>query len=171
MTPRRLQPAANGRGVVVLPDLQRRADGQPVAIHGQAHRLLEAAEVRVEHAPVGPKHDQLAGLVGGDQDRDAQIVEDRGKTSRVHAAQGRQRFLLGFWLGHGGHIEASIGRVGIKAERARFSLGRPPASWRTRSGRGVRAASTGRSRPVSVSPCGPERCSAPVGRRRLGSDG
>ena len=91
------EPAGDGRGVVVFPDLQRRADGQPVAVAGQAHRLAEAAEVRVQRAVVGPEHHQLAGLVGGDEDREAQLLEDRGEAGGVHAAQRRQRCLLVCW--------------------------------------------------------------------------
>ena len=60
----RLQAAGDRRGVVELPDLEARADGQPIAVHGQAHRLAEAAEVRVDALAVGAEHHQLAGLVG-----------------------------------------------------------------------------------------------------------
>ena len=38
MSASRLEPAGDGRDVVVLPNLKRRADGQAVAVHGKAHR-------------------------------------------------------------------------------------------------------------------------------------
>jgi len=82
-----LQPSADRRDVVILPDLQGGADGQPVAGAGQAHRLAEAAEVRVERSAVGAEHHQLARLVGGDEDRQAQFVEQGGETRGVYAAQ------------------------------------------------------------------------------------
>ena len=69
----RVELAGHGRNVVELQDFQGRADGQPLAVAGQAHRLVEAAEVRIDDAPVGPQHHQLAGLVGRHQQGNAQV--------------------------------------------------------------------------------------------------
>ncbi len=106
-----LKPAGDGGGVVVFPDLQRRADGQPVAVAGQAHRLAEAAEVGVQRTVVGPEHHQLAGLIRGDENRQAQLLEEPWEAGGMHAAQ-RRRCLLVAGLGRVSHIRASSGLTG-----------------------------------------------------------
>ena len=65
---------------------------------GHAHRFVERAEVRVDDAGVGAQDDQLAGLIGRDEERAVELVEDRGKVGRVNAAQRR-------WAG----VEQAIG--------------------------------------------------------------
>ena len=45
----------------------------------------EAAEVGVEAVAVGAEHHQLAGLVGRDQQRDAEFLQERRKVAGVHA--------------------------------------------------------------------------------------
>ena len=48
------------------------AEGQPIARQRQAHRAREGAEMRVEVVAVGPDDHQLARLVGGDEERNAE---------------------------------------------------------------------------------------------------
>ena len=74
-----------------LPDLDRGADGQPGAVEGQAHRSLEGAEVGVEAVPLVADHHQLAGLVGGHQERGAELAQERGEVRRVHGPKRRRR--------------------------------------------------------------------------------
>ena len=104
----RLQAAGHGRGVVVFPDLHARADGQPIPVHGQAHRLAEAAEVRVEALAVGAEHHQLAGLVGGDQHGDAEFLQDRGEVAGVDAAQRRWVVRCWEWPGSASRTSRSL---------------------------------------------------------------
>ena len=61
------QSRCDGGDVVKLPDLEPRPDGKPVAIEGDPHRHVKAAEVRVEAAFIGPQDDELAGLIGRHQ--------------------------------------------------------------------------------------------------------
>ena len=94
----------HGGQIVELPDFQRRADRQPVALHRQPHRYVEAAEVRVQHVAVGAQHDQFAGLIRRDQHGEVQFPQQRGKIARVDAAErsgpfGSSRFgACGWWL-------------------------------------------------------------------------
>ena len=64
------------------------ADGQAVAVEGHAHRGLEDAEVGVEVVPLVADHHELAGLVGGDQQRRAELPQERGEVRRVDGPQG-----------------------------------------------------------------------------------
>src|SRR5262245_51486364 len=58
---------------------------------GQPHRPREGAEVRVQ-SPflILPQHDEFARLVGGDQERQAQLAEHGAEVVRVDAPQGRR---------------------------------------------------------------------------------
>ena len=74
-----------------LPDFQERAHGQSIAGDRQPHRLAEVAEVGVDVVLVRPQHDQLAGLVGGHQQRDAELIEEGGEVGGMDAAERRRR--------------------------------------------------------------------------------
>ena len=87
VAPRRVDPGRDGRDVDVLPDLDRRADGEPAAVEGQAHRGLEAPEVGVEVVPLVADHHQLAGLVGRHQQRGAELPQQAGEVRRVDGPQ------------------------------------------------------------------------------------
>ena len=91
----RVEPGGDGRDVDELPDLDRGADGEPVAVEGQAHRGLEGAEVGVEVVPLVADHHELAGLVGGDQQRRAELPQQRGEVRRVDGPQRRRVLRLG----------------------------------------------------------------------------
>ena len=91
----RVELGGDGRDVDELPDLDRGADGQPAAVEGQAHRGLEGAEVGVEVVPLVADHHELAGLVGGDQQRRAELPQQRGEVRRVDGPQRRRVFRLG----------------------------------------------------------------------------
>ena len=54
---------------------------------GQAHRGLEGAVVGVEVVALVADHHELAGLVGGDQQRDAPLAEQAGEVRRVGGAE------------------------------------------------------------------------------------
>ena len=69
----------HGRDVHVVPDLELGADGQAVALKGHAHRSLEDAEVGVEVVPLIANNHELAGLVGGDQERSSELCRSAGK--------------------------------------------------------------------------------------------
>ena len=83
----RVELGRHGRDIDELPDLDLGADGQPVAGQGHAHRGLEAAEVGVEVVPLVADHHELAGLVGGDQQRRAELPQKRGEVWRVDRPQ------------------------------------------------------------------------------------
>ena len=93
--PFRLDPGGDVGHVAEFPDLDLGAEGQPAAAQGQAHGPLEAAEVGVEVVPLIPHDYKLAGLVGRDQKRDAEVVEQLRQVRRVDAPQLRRRFGLG----------------------------------------------------------------------------
>ena len=98
--------AVDGRDVDELPDLDLGADGQPVAGQGHAHRGLEGAEVGVEVVPLVADHHELAGLVGGDQERRAELPQERGEVRRVDRPQRRR--VVRAW---GGQVPASVRRA------------------------------------------------------------
>jgi len=109
-----------GRGnVVKFPDLEARAERQPVARDGKPHRAREAAEVRVQALALGPDDDQLARLVGGHQQRDAELIEEGGEVGGMDAAERRRAGLSGSrWPG--GFLAAvrGVGRcLGVPATR------------------------------------------------------
>ena len=86
----RIELGGDGGHVAKLPHVDGRADRQPPAADGHAHRLVERAEVRVDDAAVGADDDELAGLIGRDQQRAAELIEDRREVRRVNAAQRRR---------------------------------------------------------------------------------
>ncbi len=83
----RLELGRDGRDVHVLPDLDRRADRQPIVEQCQSHRCLKGAEVGIEVFPLVADHHQLARLVGGDQERGAQASKQCRKIGSVHGPQ------------------------------------------------------------------------------------
>ncbi len=87
----RLQLGDDGRDVVELPDFLERAHGQSIASDRQPHRLAEVAEVGVDVVLVRTQHDHLAGLVGGHQQRDAELIEEGGEVGGMDAAERRRR--------------------------------------------------------------------------------
>ena len=89
-----LQAAGDVGDVAELPDLDGGADGEPGAAvgQGQAHRGLERAVVGVEAAPLVADHHELAGLIGGDQQRRAELPQQGGEVRRMCGAQ-RSRVL------------------------------------------------------------------------------
>ena len=101
----RVELGGHGRDVDVLPDLDRGADGQPVAGQGHAHRGLEGAEVGVEVVPLVADQHELAGLVGGDQERRAELPQQRGK--------------FGVWTARSGVGSSILGRSGSSVGLAR----------------------------------------------------
>jgi hypothetical protein len=84
---RRLELGGDGRDVDILPDLDRGADGEPAAVEGQAHGRLEGAEVGIEVVPLVADQHQLAGLVGGHQQRGAEPAQEAGEVRRVDGPQ------------------------------------------------------------------------------------
>ncbi len=90
----RVEPGCNSRNVDELPDLDLGADGQPVAGYSHAHRCLEGAEVGVEVIPLVADQHELAGLVGGDQERRTKLPQERGEVRRVDGPQQRRSLRL-----------------------------------------------------------------------------
>ena len=74
-----LLPTANSRieGVVRLDgrNLSGLSDARMRAVRGDAHRLVELVQIEPKSAVVGADRDQLAGLVGGDQQRAPEPAE------------------------------------------------------------------------------------------------
>jgi hypothetical protein len=95
VSPGRFELGGHGRDVDEFPDLDLGADGQPVTGQSHAHRRLEAAEVGVEMVPLVADQHELSGLVGGDQQRRAELPQKRGEVRRVHGPQRRRGFGLG----------------------------------------------------------------------------
>ena len=88
MFPRRLQSRRHRRHVSELHDFLGRADGQTLIADGQAHWLVEVPKMRVDQIWIlGVTSDdhELAGLVGGDQQRHPKLAEDVWKVGGVHA--------------------------------------------------------------------------------------
>ena len=79
----------DGQGWLVdeFSDARRRSHCQPVAEACQAHRLFKCPEVGVGFAAIGPNQDQLAGLIGGDRQRGAEVDEQFRERCRMDAAQ------------------------------------------------------------------------------------
>ncbi len=71
----RLQLAGHGGHVAVVPDGVGAADGQPGGVGGDAHRLVEGAEVGVDRVLVIADEDDLARLIGGNDKTDSKRVE------------------------------------------------------------------------------------------------
>jgi hypothetical protein len=88
---RRFELGCHGGHVHELPDLDRGADGQPGAVEGQAHGGLEGAEVGVEVVPLIADQHQLTGLIGGQQQRRAELTQQAGEIGRVDGPQRLRR--------------------------------------------------------------------------------
>src|SRR5207249_2888002 len=73
----RLDPRGNVWGIPQQPHLLACADRQPPRIDGESHRLVERTNERGESWAIGPYRQQLVGLVGADQERRAQLVQQR----------------------------------------------------------------------------------------------
>ncbi len=86
----RLQLAGHGGHVAVIPDSVGAADGQPRRVHGDAHRLVERPEVGVDRARLGviADEDDLARLIGADDEADAGLLQDVAEGTGVDASQG-----------------------------------------------------------------------------------
>ncbi len=142
-----LQALGHRRHVAEFGDLDRRAQRQPLAIGGHAHRPVEGAEVRVDRGAVGPQDHQLAGLVGAHEQTAAELAQQVREVGRVHAAEhfgdaGRLRFLVRGRLGAGGTADSSAGVfTGASAKGSAHSAeaprGSPPDAVRCRAGREI----------------------------------
>jgi hypothetical protein len=80
------EPGGDIRCVPQEPHFLARADGDRAGLHGDAHGPLELVERQREPAVPGRHHHEVAGLIGGDQNRQAQLREERGQTFRVGTA-------------------------------------------------------------------------------------
>jgi hypothetical protein len=89
--PERFDAGSDGRDVDEFLDLRSGADGQPVVGEGHPHRRREAAEVGVEVVALIADDHELAGLIGGNQQRHTQLSQQHGKVRRVDSAQRRIR--------------------------------------------------------------------------------
>jgi hypothetical protein len=97
-----LELAGNVRGIPQKPHLLARADGDRSRLDRDTHGALEL--MKCQHQPALPgRHDnQVAGLVGGDQDRQTQLREQRGKTFRVGTVDVAKLVAqFGSWCAHG----------------------------------------------------------------------
>ena len=88
---RRAVPAARAwwprRGRREFPDLDRGADGQPAATARAMPIGAWKARKWVLRCPLVADHHELAGLVGGDQQRNASISQQRGEVRGVDRPQ------------------------------------------------------------------------------------
>ena len=82
--------ACHGGRIVVLPNLHARADGESIALHREPYWLAESAEMSVEAIALRAQHDELAGLICGDEHRGAKFLQDRWKVVGMNAAQRRR---------------------------------------------------------------------------------
>ena len=82
---RRLEAAADGPQVAILANLQGGADGQAGRVGRQAHRPGEVAKVGVDLVTLGSDQDELAGLVGRHDQRNAQPLQQRRERRRMLA--------------------------------------------------------------------------------------
>jgi hypothetical protein len=78
----------HGGHIAVIPHRVGAADGKPGAVGGDAHGFAKGAEVGVEDASVGAHQDNLAGLVGGDDQTDPELLEKARQIRGVDAVQG-----------------------------------------------------------------------------------
>jgi hypothetical protein len=104
--------------VVKLPELDVRAQGQTIVLQRHSHRFLEGTEMGIQVFAVGANDDQLAGLIGRHQQRDAKLVKNGGKIERVDAAQ---RFEWGVVGGGRFRLDRLLLKLepGLVAENAR----------------------------------------------------
>ena len=78
-------------------------------IEKNAHRLAEVAELGVDVVLVRPQHDQLAGLVGGHQQRDAELIDEGGEVGGMDAEERRRRAVS---AAAGGPVVSSLRSAG-----------------------------------------------------------
>ena len=111
VSPLRLEPGGDVGDVAELPDLDGGADGQAVGrgAQGHAHRRLEGAEVGVHRPVLLADDDELAGLVGRDQQRDAELIEEGGEVDGMDAAERRRRAVS---AAAGGPVVSSLRSAG-----------------------------------------------------------
>ncbi len=67
----------------------------PAVSQGQAHRCLERAVMGIKVVPLLADYDEFAGLVGGHQQRCAQLPQQSGDVWRVASPQRPRVFHLG----------------------------------------------------------------------------
>jgi hypothetical protein len=94
----RLDLRGHRRKVPIVEDLGPGADRDAPGRHGEPHRPGEVAEMGVELPGVVAGGDQLSGLVGRDDHRAVQLVQELREALRVDTAQrriGRRRPLRG----------------------------------------------------------------------------
>src|SRR4051794_25733520 len=89
MSPSGLQSAGDVTVVAELADLKGGAQSELAATlgEGQAHGRRKGAVMGIEMVSLVADHDQLAGLVGGDQQRRAELPQQGGKVRRVGGVQ------------------------------------------------------------------------------------
>ena len=90
--------ASRRRDIVEFPDLEARAEGQAIARQRQPHGVRKGAEMRVEVVTVFADNHQTARLVGGDEERNAELPDQGREARRVNAPQ-RRRFRYGVGVG------------------------------------------------------------------------
>ena len=86
---RRFELLRGRRHVPEIPDLVQGAQGEPAGTDRDAHRLVIGAEVRVELAFVRADADHAMGLIRGDQQRAAALLDGLLEASRGSARIGR----------------------------------------------------------------------------------
>jgi hypothetical protein len=105
---------ARPQEVAVIEDLGPGTDRDPSGRRCDAHRSVAVSEVGVESAVIVAGANQLAGLIGGDQQRARELAEQLRETLRVDAAQRRI----------GARRDRSVGLRGLSEERERPFLAR-----------------------------------------------
>jgi hypothetical protein len=108
----RFELGGHGRDVGEFPDLDPGADGQPVTGQGHAHRRREAAEVGVEVIPLIANQHEPARLVSRDQERRAELPQQRREVAGVDGAQGLGVYCGGRPIGRG-RVEVNFGEGGF----------------------------------------------------------
>ena len=81
MLPDRLDLRGDGRGAAKLPNLVAATQYKPIGPHRQSHRPFESSYQCRKPDASDPGHEQLVGLVGGDHQRRAELLEHATKLS------------------------------------------------------------------------------------------
>ena len=71
--------------------MRHRQAAQQDRVGRHVHEEVEVAEVGVDVVLIRPQHDQLTRLVGGHQQRDADLIEEGGEVGGTDAARRRHR--------------------------------------------------------------------------------
>ena len=111
----RLELGGHGGLVIEIPELMPGADGQPAGagLVGDSHRAKEVAKMSVQSIPVRADDDELARLVGRNEQRNPQLTKKSGEIRGVAAGKGR--LLRG--LGSGGRAaESGRGSIDFREE-------------------------------------------------------